>query len=167
MISSLMMKRPDVWWESTTPQYGMRRRVEWWIKVKIEEFSRFSLPLIRRAFPNMIAPSITSVQPMTSPVSSLVFLKYIYNPPIDTGYVYAPYISIYKRPDNFQFSSSSGQNHDSERRQRFVEWVRNGAIMLKKPLASLSRIKDNQEEGTVRKAGKWLKSALSKLFRNF
>ena len=42
-------------------------------------FTKFVFPVLRRVFPNLIAPEIVSVQPMTAPVGAVFFLDYIYD----------------------------------------------------------------------------------------
>jgi|CXWL01.1.fsa_nt_gi hypothetical protein len=39
---------------------------------------KFTLPLVRKVYPNLIAQNIVSVQPMTGHLSSVFFLQYSY-----------------------------------------------------------------------------------------
>lgn len=47
--------------------------------VNVGAFTKFVFPVLRRVFPNLIAPEIVSVQPMTAPIGAVFFLDYIYS----------------------------------------------------------------------------------------
>ena len=46
--------------------------------LNVGNFTKFVFPVLRRVFPNLIANEIVSVQPMTSPISAIFYLDYIY-----------------------------------------------------------------------------------------
>lgn len=55
---------------------------------------KFSIPLIRRAYPSLIASKLVSVQPMTQPASLIFHLRHKYSNPISFDNVYYAVVAI-------------------------------------------------------------------------
>lgn len=68
----LVLWRDNLWWCPT-----------WWrldhSKEGIGKFSRFSLPLVKKAYPQLLAQNLVSVQPMTQPAGLVYYLRYRYS----------------------------------------------------------------------------------------
>lgn len=59
-------------------EHGGHQFICRWIDPAIGNFSKFSMPLIRKSYPQLIASKICSVQPMQQPASLLYYLRYQY-----------------------------------------------------------------------------------------
>lgn len=46
--------------------------------LQVGTFAKFTLPIVRSVFPNLVAMNLVSVQPMTAPVGLVFYLDYIY-----------------------------------------------------------------------------------------
>jgi hypothetical protein len=52
---------------------GLRRRRQ----ISVGDYTKLKLPIIRRAYPAIVAEQLCSVQPMTSPVSMALHVRHI------------------------------------------------------------------------------------------
>jgi len=46
---------------------------------KVGNFSKFTLPLIRKAYPKLVADKLVDVQPMTQPASLIFYIRHRYS----------------------------------------------------------------------------------------
>lgn len=61
-------------------EHGGKQFICRWINppAQVGNFGKFSLPLIRKAYPVLIASKLVGVQPMQQPASLLFYLRYLY-----------------------------------------------------------------------------------------